>query len=159
MSNLTYLKGDATYPQGDGNKILPHCCNTIGAWGSGYVLALSKRWSQPEKEYHRLAHEQGLILGNVQLVPVEHNNENDTVIIVANMIAQEGIGFNLSGLPPIRYDALLECLIKVNDAAVKTNSTIHMPRIGAGLAGGNWKIIEKIIIECTTVDVFVYDLK
>ena len=38
-----------------------------------------------------------------------------------------------------------------------------MPRIGCGLAGGDWKTIENIIqrtfIDIADVDVYVYDLK
>ena len=38
-----------------------------------------------------------------------------------------------------------------------------MPRIGCGLAGGDWKTIEEIIyrtfIDIADVDVYVYDLK
>ena len=41
--------------------------------------------------------------------------------------------------------------------------SIHRPRIGCGLAGGDWKVIEDIIkrtfIDMANVDVFVYDLK
>ena len=47
---------------------------------------------------------------------------------------------------------------------VKTeNYSVHMPRIGCGLAGGDWETIENIIqrmfIDIADVDVFVYDLK
>jgi hypothetical protein len=33
-----------------------------------------------------------------------------------------------------------------------------MPRIGCGLAGGQWSEIEKIIQDVCSVDVYVYDL-
>lgn len=120
--------------------------------GAGFVLALSKRWKQPEEQYRSLKpieHQ----LGNVQFVAVEHN------ISVVNMIAQHGIGKDKDGLPPIRYWALRDCLIKVNDHAVKHNATLHCPRFGAGLSGGSWDMIEQIIKETITVDVYVYDLK
>ena len=45
----------------------------------------------------------------------------------------------------------------------KGNYSIHMPRIGCGLAGGDWKTIENIIqrtfVDIANVDVYVYDLK
>jgi len=34
-----------------------------------------------------------------------------------------------------------------------------MPRIGSGLAGGEWSIIELLIEENVQVPVYVYDLK
>lgn len=48
-NEIKYLKGDATQPLVSGNKIIVHVCNDIGAWGKGFVLAISKRWAQPEK--------------------------------------------------------------------------------------------------------------
>ena len=66
-----FLKGDATSPNMEGIKIIAHICNDIGGWGKGFVLALSKRWQQPEKEYRKWFKE-GLKfhLGGVQFVQV-----------------------------------------------------------------------------------------
>lgn len=47
MTEITYLKGDATTPQARGNKIIAHVCNDLGGWGKGFVLAISKRWPEP----------------------------------------------------------------------------------------------------------------
>lgn len=49
--DIQYLIGDATDPRGDGQKIIAHVCNDIGAWGSGFVVALSQRWAAPERSY------------------------------------------------------------------------------------------------------------
>jgi len=155
MNEIIYLNGDATNPIGSGKKIICHICNDIGAWGAGFVLALSKRWKQPEALYREIK-VQNLYLGNVQFVEVSED------IIVANMIAQHGItkmGYDDADEPPIRYVALRACLAEVNDRAYRTNATIHMPRIGCGLAGGDWSVVEKIIQEVLTVNVFVYDFK
>jgi len=46
---IVYLKGDATQPQAKGVKIIVHCCNDLGGWGKGFVLALRKRWPEPEQ--------------------------------------------------------------------------------------------------------------
>lgn len=154
---INYIIGDATSPIGDGKKILPHVCNDLGGWGSGYVLALSAKWKQPEEAYRS---EKSYVLGSTTIVEVEPN------ISVANMIAQRGIGAkklrNAEGkiviVQPIRYNALRECLTAVNYVAVQTGATLHCPRFGAGLSGGDWNIIEQIIKDVVTVDVFVYDL-
>ncbi|PSL41287.1 hypothetical protein CLV51_1211 [Chitinophaga niastensis] len=47
--SIIYFKGDATKPLGSANKIIAHICNDIGGWGKGFVTAISKRWSEPEK--------------------------------------------------------------------------------------------------------------
>lgn len=53
MSKLHFLKGDATQPQAKGNKIITHVCNDLGGWGKGFVVAISKRWPEPEIEYRK----------------------------------------------------------------------------------------------------------
>ena len=50
-----------------------------------------------------------------------------------------------SGGPPIRYEAVEKCLEKVSQKALEIEATVHMPRIGCGLAGGKWEHIEPII--------------
>ena len=150
--NIHYIKGDATRPRGDGTKIICHICNDIGAWGAGFVLALSARWSEPEDSYRVMSKDERK-LGNVSIVEVEDD------ILVANMIGQSGVGCDENGLPPIRYTAVRAALKSVNDLATQINATLHMPRIGCGLAGGRWEDIESIIKEVVTVNVYVYDLK
>jgi O-acetyl-ADP-ribose deacetylase (regulator of RNase III) len=137
---IHYIVGDATQPTMAGDKIIVHVCNDIGKWGKGFVLAISKRWIEPELKY-KLWHQSGSMrLGMIQ--PVKVDNE----IIVINMVAQHGIKKH-GNRHPIRYDALEFCLEKV-DVFAKMNypgATIHMPKIGAGLAGGEWSVIEQII--------------
>jgi O-acetyl-ADP-ribose deacetylase (regulator of RNase III) len=147
--NIEYVKGDATRPQGQGNKIISHICNNRNRWGAGFVLALSAKWSYPEQFYRA---RQEYPLGEVDVLQVEDD------IYVANMIAQHDIKPDLDNNPPIRYDALREALVKVNRIAVEKDATIHAPKFGAGLAGGDWNIIEKIIEETITVSVTIYVL-
>jgi O-acetyl-ADP-ribose deacetylase (regulator of RNase III) len=150
---IKYVIGDATRPKGEGNKIICHVCNNVGAWGAGFVLALSSRWKAPEESYRDSAENRELVLGKVIIVPVEED------IVVANMVAQHSIYPDQDGLPPIRYGALRTALTAVNDLAVQINGTLHMPRIGCGLAGGRWSDVEQIIKDVVTVNVTVYDLK
>lgn len=149
-----YVVGDATQPKWDGLKVIVHCCNDIGAWGAGFTKALSGRWSDPEEQYLQLP---ALTLGYVQFVPVEHD------IVVANLIGQRGIrGHRMSDYsPPIRYQAIREGLERVADYCLRRDATVHMPRMGAGLAGGEWKVIEEIVTEVLVlhgVTTTVYDL-
>jgi len=52
---LNYINGDATKPIGTGNRIITHCCNDLGFWNAGFVKALSRRWSEPERAYRSWA--------------------------------------------------------------------------------------------------------
>jgi O-acetyl-ADP-ribose deacetylase (regulator of RNase III) len=54
-AKLRITVGDATAPEGDGAKIIAHVCNDIGAWGKGFVLALSRHWSAPEEAFRKWA--------------------------------------------------------------------------------------------------------
>jgi O-acetyl-ADP-ribose deacetylase (regulator of RNase III) len=143
MSNITFIKGDATSPQGKGTKMICHICNDIRGWGKGFVLAISRRWEQPEEAYrgwHKERANNDFALGAVQFVKVE------PFIWIANMVAQHGIKSGSQG-PPIRYEAVAKCLTKVAEKATEIDASIHMPRIGCGLAGGKWPKIEPLIEE------------
>lgn len=152
---INYVVGDATQPQGDGPKILVHVCNDVGAWGKGFVLALSKRFREPEREFKRwAANETGqpYQLGEVQYVQVRPD------LTVANLVGQHGIRRS-RGTPPVRYEAIRQGLARVRQQAEAQGASIHMPRIGAGLAGGDWAVIEQLILEeLKDLSVTVYDL-
>ena len=157
MKKIIYTIGDATKPAGAGSKIIAHVCNDIGAWGRGFVLALSKLSPAPERGFKEWYAERGrndFALGAVQFVSVSPD------IKVANMIGQHGIRA-LQGVPPIRYDAVETALKIAGEKAQTENASVHLPRIGCGLAGGKWSEIEPLIerqICALDVPVFVYDL-
>lgn len=148
---ITYLKGDATDPVGDGKKFIIHVVNDVGAWGAGFVLALSRKWKEPEQWYRQ--HPQKL--GDIQIVGVEKD------ITVISMCAQTLRQSYLEGEIPLKYDYLQRCLFQVNSVTglMSMPCSIHAPRFGSGLARGNWDIIEIMIKEeLKYVDVFIYDL-
>lgn len=149
---INYTTGDATSPQVEGNKIIVHVCNDIGAWGAGFVMALSKKWDQPEKQYKRLSAKKRKV-GHVQMVVVEKD------VQVANIIGQNGTTRNSEGCPPVNYAAIELGLKQVANWAKTTDASIHMPRIGCGLAGGTWSIVEAVIKSAVPEDipVYVYD--
>ncbi|MEM7230761.1 MAG: macro domain-containing protein [Planctomycetota bacterium] len=155
---MDYTTGDATAPVGDGKKIIAHICNDVGGWGKGFVVAISKRWADPENEYRRWFAEResnDFGLGGVQMVSVEDD------LWVANMVAQEGLG-KRKGVPPIRYKAVEACLANVAVNADEIGASVHMPRIGCGLAGGKWEEIEAIIertLLARGLRVVVYDFE
>jgi len=156
MTSIAYHHGDATAPVTPGAKIICHVCNDIGGWGKGFVLAISKRWPEPEAHYrawYKQGEPAGFKLGAIQLVTVEPG------LAVANMVAQRGV--RPSGdAPPIRYDALRECLTGLAERATALAASVHMPRIGCGLAGGSWPEVEAIIndsLVAAAVPVHVYD--
>ena len=155
MKDIQYRKGDATAPQSEDNKIIVHICNDIGGWGKGFVMAISKRWKKPENQYREwFKSKDGFELGKVQFVQVEED------LWVANLIGQHKINKDENGNAPIRYDAIEDGLKEVASFAKENNASVHMPRIGCGLAGGKWEMIEPIILQRLSnndVEVVVYD--
>ncbi len=156
MSEIAYVRGDATAPSVKGVKVIAHVCNDIGGWGKGFVLALSRRWPEPEAAYRawhrdRAANDSGL--GAVRLVQVER------YMWVANMIGQRGIRTGSKGVP-VRYEAIDTALGRLADEALALGASVHMPRIGCGLAGGRWPRIEPLVTDRLIrrgISVTVYD--
>jgi O-acetyl-ADP-ribose deacetylase (regulator of RNase III) len=143
MSELRFVKGDATSPQAKGPKIIAHVSNDIGGWGKGFVVAISKRWPEPEREFRRWHRERAgndFGLGATQLVRVQPD------VWVANMVGQRGIYRARSTGVPVRYEAIESCLQTLAEHALRLNASVHMPRIGCGLAGGKWERVEPLIV-------------
>ncbi|GAA2744964.1 macro domain-containing protein [Kitasatospora cinereorecta] len=154
---VEYVQGDATAPQGKGVKIVAHVCNDLGGWGKGFVVAVSRRWAEPEAAYRRWHRERAgndFGLGAVQLVQVER------YVWVANMIGQRGMRTARSTGVPVRYEAIDTALATLGDHALRLGASVHMPRIGCGLAGGRWERVEPLVVARLaerSVAVTVYD--
>ncbi|MEU0424639.1 macro domain-containing protein [Streptomyces canus] len=143
MGEIKYIRGDATAPSAKGVKLIAHVCNDIGGWGKGFVVAVSRRWPEPETAYrawHRGRASNDFGLGAAQFVQVE------PYVWVANLVGQRGIRRGSKGVP-VRYEAIDEALGRLADKAVELGASVHMPRIGCGLAGGKWARVEPLIIE------------
>lgn len=167
-ARLHSVRGDATLASfGKGRKIVAHCCNTQGRWGKGFVLAVTARWPLVAKRYrtwHKNRSGSGnpedpeFRLGEVQFVEVKQGR----AVQVANMLGQIGVRQGGSKGPPVRYDALGAALLRVGERAAADGASVHMPRIGTGLAGGTWDLVEPLLLAMLaahpTVDVYVYSI-
>jgi len=87
-----------------------------------------------------IADPDNLQLGNVHSVGREYQGRETFVV---SMVAQEGFG--PSWETRLRYDALADGLGRVAVIAAKHGAEVHIPRIGAGQAGGRWDFIERIV--------------
>ena len=162
MGKIHYIIGDATLPieTEAENKLIVHCCNSLGAWGAGFVVPLGKRYPQAKESYKTYINKNGRgYLGEVDEVKVADN------IYVENLIGQSFLYKKSNGEIPCNYLAIKVGFQNIIEKWLTRaeNYSIHMPRIGCGLAGGDWNTIENIIketfIDIANVDVFVYDLK
>lgn len=152
---IKYLTGDATQPCESGKQIniIAHIVNNRGLWGRGFVMSLGNRYPETEEYYRYLSGHKALILGNTNFVKIH------THLWVCNMVAQDGVRSIINRNPLGDYSHLKGCLYQLRTIAFGYDAAIHMPRIGTGFAGGDWRIIRKMINELLSdIPVFVYDL-
>lgn len=153
---IKYVTGDATLPQGSSLRYILQIVNDEGKYGAGFSGALSRRWPKVESEYRQWWRESygHLKLGDIQIIQVLSD------LVVINMVAQKGIVDKKTNPKPIKYDALKECLSKAGAEISKYNASVHIPRIGCGLAGSTWKEVEPFVEQELLkrgINVTVYD--
>jgi len=127
------------YRQGDllvsGLKYIAHGCNAQRKMGSGIAQAIRQQYPEAYEAYM-----QGdMTLGNVIVA------ETDGVTIF-NCITQQYYGRN-KNVRYVSYEAIAECIKKIDSMFAVWNNVceVGFPKIGAGLANGDWEVIEKII--------------
>lgn len=152
------IKGDVTNPVGEGVKVIPHIISDVGVCGAGVAKTIVEKWPDVKLDILSTKGRNGeLVLGDCIRSWVENNR-----IIIISMIAQKGLK-NKDNPFPIKYAALVDCMRKVLEFVYPNNSySIHCPKFGSGLAGGDWKFIEKLIQEIWVnngIDVTVYEYK
>ena len=141
-AKINYVEGDLfegiKKSKCKGTIFIPHVCNDKGAWGAGFVLPLAKYFPQARESYLKC----GPVLGLVDYVTIVDKTKNHIDYIICNMVAQ-----TLGGERPLFYNHLVKCMEKVRQC-LDIGDEIHAPQFGAGLAGGNWHFIEKLIEDC-----------
>lgn len=115
--------------------VVVHGCNCFCTFMAGFARQVAAAW--PEAEYVDKMTVRGKIskLGTITTAW----NERDGIIVV-NAYTQFNYGRN--GVL-VNYEAVRKCFWQV--AAVFRDKRIAYPRIGAGLGGGDWDTISKII--------------
>jgi IrrE N-terminal-like domain len=136
--------GDATEPAGHGGRVIVHLVNDRTAnWGGQFAQALRERHPEAQDDFRDWvnADPARLRLGAVRILAV------DPTLSIATLVGQKGYG--PSKRARIRYGALRSALDQITNHAKETGASLHMPRIGAGQAGGRWPLVREIIEEVT----------
>lgn len=152
---ITTYYGDAlAAPQG----VIVHGCNCQGVMGGGIARTVRERYPTAYKVYRDKYESEvepgsqrftGLKLGEITSVQVDVNK------FIVNANTQDNHGTHRR---QVDYEAVARCFEKVNFLAYELSKEagfmlpIIFPQIGAGLGGGNWKIIEAIIDETLSPD-------
>jgi O-acetyl-ADP-ribose deacetylase (regulator of RNase III) len=155
--SIKYIRGDATAPRGSDSKLLLQIVNdgAITWGGGGFALAVKRRWPSAQKEFTSIvtSNKRSLRLGNVVICEIGEG------LTLVSIVAQHGYG--PSPFPRIRYGALKDSLDQVAQLARERGASVHMPRLGTGLAGGSWPVVEEIVNDTLIqfgISVTVYDL-
>ena len=115
-------------------KYIAHGVNCQNAMGSGVAKALYTKYPEVKSEYHRYCDTGVHRLGATQLVDCGDKQ-------IFNCFTQSGYGRE-PGRVYMSYEAVALCFQNFRELGIKQ---IAIPKIGCGLAGGDWGKIEKTI--------------
>lgn len=141
---ITIVEGDAlSHPVG----LIVHGCNREGQMGGGIAAQVARRFPQAYEAYAFTHCNTGLKLGEVIAVEVAPFK------FICNAITQDKSGnYHPTRKRAVEYDAVadaFEAVVRLQRTIAQANGKrslpIVFPQIGAGIAGGDWEIIAKII--------------
>lgn len=147
---VNYITGDLFTTKAD---VIAHGVNCRGGFGSGVAGQIAKRYPYARHQYLSKFNKNGWKLGEVQLVNIFGEG-----LVIANCATQDNYGG--SGLLA-NYEAIDKCLTYLEKYCLRLHLTLAIPRIGAGLANGDWVVIQGIIEKIFTdspVKIEVYSL-
>lgn len=148
---INHIKGDLFTTE---HSIIVHGVNCQGVMGSGVAGLIKKFYPKSYEEYREYykANDKRGLLGRILV-----SEENDKHIVHA--FTQYSYGRDY--IRYMSYDAMDTAMFSLNlymnEQKIKN---VSMPKIGAGLGGGNWNIIEPII-HANLIDknVYIYSLE
>ena len=119
-------------------KYIIHCCNAMGRARSGFAKAVRDRYPEAFVEYEKESRENGLMMS--QIIPYTTPDGR----IIFNLIGQKNYGYD--GKRYVSYDAIAKGFEGLDEVSLDLGmSSLFMPLIGSGLAGGSWRVISSIV--------------
>ena len=137
---MNVIYGDLLKLALEGNfDVIIHGCNCQCQMGKG--IALSIKQTFPEAYSADCATHKGerSKLGTISYVTINRNNNEITIVNAYTQFDWRGKGVKAD------YVAIRSAMREIKERF--SGKRIGYPRIGAGLAGGNWEIIKNIISE------------
>ena len=132
---IEYIKGDLFKTP---IKVILHGCNAKGVMGGGVAAIVKKVYPAAFEEYFHYCDDGFADLGTNCVV-------QDSGKVIVNAITQDGYGTHKR---QVSYDAIVSVFEKLEDDLKfcdEFEGVVAMPKIGAGLGGGDWDIIATII--------------
>lgn len=134
---IKYIDGDLV-KEAELFDVIAHCCNCYCNMGAGIAPQIKAKF--PEAYIADCTTERGdeSKLGTITF-------SEDTHPIVVNLYGQYDYTGRRHGEMDLDYDALRSALRAMKEEF--SGLLFGLPKIGAGLAGGDWEVIEAIIEE------------
>lgn len=135
------IKGDILngLPKATNKTVVLHGCNCLHIMGAGIALYFRKRFPLVYEVDCATVARDTKKLGTYSIAPI---NEEFHIL---NCYTQFGIQPDVYSNPPVDYNAIRRCLNTV--AIAYADWEIRLPKIGCGLAGGDWSVVKSIIEE------------
>ncbi len=132
------VKGDLIKMAINGDfDVIVHGCNCYCTMGAGIAKSIKKTFPEAYQVDQLTEKGSNKKLGTISFATVERNGTEITIINAYTQFNYRGKGVLLN------YDAIRKCFqaIKLNFSGKR----IGYPKIGAGLARGDWNLISTII--------------
>lgn len=151
-------------------ELIAHGVNCQNVMGSGVAKALSDKWPIVKAIYHEYFEEFDPgqdgenFLGEIDCIHIERSLGRPSPrsnLFLVNCFTQQFYGYD--GKKYLDYSALARSLGKVRELCENYDiNEIAIPKIGCGLAGGDWNIVKDIIeseLASKGITVKVYSLE
>ena len=134
---INYIKGNVFDSK---DQVLVHGCNCFQRMGAGIAKKVKELYPEAyQADVENTSYADRGKLGTITHAAVKHVIHK-TPLIVVNAYTQYNYATTSMMLD---YGALRTAMYKI--ATLFGDKSISMPKIGAGLAGGDWKQIETIL--------------
>lgn len=116
--------------------VIAHGVNCQGIMGSGVAKVLYQKWPENKFMYQDYCHTRhpDKLLGDILDVITKDNK------VIINCFTQLNYGYDKQLY--LSYEALEKCINKIKDWGY---TQIAIPKIGCGLAGGDWEKVKEIL--------------
>jgi len=144
-----YIKGDITETE---LKYIAHGVNCQNKMGAGVAKALYTKFPEVKTRYHEFCNHVNIDnkLGHIAGVYLDNK-------VIFNLFTQNNYGYD--GKRYVNYAAIVKAFDNLRKSGT-VGSPIAIPKIGCGLAGGDWNFVEQLINDTVgdDLEIWVYDI-